>query len=163
MKRRLMIARALVHEPELLILDEPTAGVDLELRHGMYEFLRELNKNGTTIILTTHYLEEAESLCRNMAIIDRGTIVRSGPIRELLASMEDEVVSIELDREYDPNTKSLANYTVDIHDTLIDVTVSSKHTLDDAIQLLQTEGYKIKNIRPKSGRLEEFFLKSTGK
>ena len=163
MKRRLMIARALVHEPELLILDEPTAGVDLELRHGMYEFLRELNKNGTTIILTTHYLEEAESLCRNMAIIDRGTIVKSGPIRELLASMEDEVVSIELDREYDLNTKSLANYAVEIHDTLIDVTVSSKHTLDDAIQLLQTEGYKIKSIKPKSGRLEEFFLKSTGK
>ena len=163
MKRRLMIARALVHEPELLILDEPTAGVDLELRHGMYEFLRELNKNGTTIILTTHYLEEAESLCRNMAIIDRGTIVKSGPIRELLASMEDEVVSIELDHEYDSNTKSLANYAVEIHDTLIDVTVSSKHTLDDAIQLLQTEGYKIKSIKPKSGRLEEFFLKSTGK
>ncbi len=163
MKRRLMIARALVHEPELLILDEPTAGVDLELRHGMYEFLRELNKNGTTIILTTHYLEEAESLCRNMAIIDRGTIVKSGPIRELLASMEDEVVSIELDREYDLNAKSLANYAVEIHDTLIDVTVSSKHTLDDAIQLLQTEGYKIKSIKPKSGRLEEFFLKSTAK
>ncbi len=163
MKRRLMIARALVHEPELLILDEPTAGVDLELRHGMYEFLRELNKNGTTIILTTHYLEEAESLCRNMAIIDRGTIVKSGPIRELLASMEDEVVSIELDREYDPNTKLLANYAIEIHDTLINLTVSSKHTLDDAIQLLQTGGYRIKSIKPKSGRLEEFFLKSTGK
>lgn len=163
MKRRLMIARALVHEPELLILDEPTAGVDLELRHGMYEFLRELNKNGTTIILTTHYLEEAESLCRNMAIIDRGTIVKSGPIRELLASMEDEVVSIELDHEYDPNTKSLANYTIEIHDGLIDVTVSSKHTLDDAIQLLHMGGYRIKSIKPKSGRLEEFFLKSTAK
>jgi len=97
MKRRLMIARALVHDPLVLILDEPTAGVDLELRHGMYEFLRELNTSGTTIILTTHYLEEAESLCKNMAIIDKGTIVKYGPIRELLASMEDEVVTIELD------------------------------------------------------------------
>jgi len=97
MKRRLMIARALVHDPLVLILDEPTAGVDLELRHGMYEFLRELNASGTTIILTTHYLEEAESLCKNMAIIDKGTIVKYGPIRELLASMEDEVVTIELD------------------------------------------------------------------
>ena len=86
MKRRLMIARALVHSPHLLILDEPTAGVDLELRHGMYEFLRTLNKEGVTIILTTHYLEEAESLCRNVAIIDRGSIVKYGPIRELLAA-----------------------------------------------------------------------------
>jgi ABC-2 type transport system ATP-binding protein len=101
MKRRLMIARALVHDPHLLILDEPTAGVDLELRLGMYDFLRELNESGTTIILTTHYLEEAESLCRNIAIIDKGTIVKSGSMRELLASMEDEVVSVEIDRSFD--------------------------------------------------------------
>ena len=100
MKRRLMIARALVHDPLVLILDEPTAGVDLELRLGMYDFLRELNKQGTTIILTTHYLEEAESLCRNVAIIDRGQIVKYGTMRELLSSMEDEVVSVELDREF---------------------------------------------------------------
>lgn len=158
-----MIARALVHEPELLILDEPTAGVDLELRHGMYEFLRELNKNGTTIILTTHYLEEAESLCRNMAIIDRGTIVKSGPIRELLASMEDEVVTIELDRAYISHDDSLTQYTPEIHEVLIDITVSSKYTLDEAIKILHNEDYIIKNIKPKSGRLEEFFLKSTGK
>lgn len=101
MKRRLMIARALVHDPHILILDEPTAGVDLELRLGMYDFLRELNQSGTTIILTTHYLEEAESLCRNVAIIDKGTIVRSGSMRELLASMEDEVVSVELNKKWE--------------------------------------------------------------
>jgi ABC-2 type transport system ATP-binding protein len=161
MKRRLMIARALVHDPLVLILDEPTAGVDLELRHGMYEFLRELNASGTTIILTTHYLEEAESLCKNMAIIDRGTIVKYGPIRELLASMEDEVVTIELDRDY--TEASLEAFTPVIGEKVIDITVSSTHSLDTAISLLQKDDYKIKSIKPKSGRLEEFFLKSTGK
>ncbi len=161
MKRRLMIARALVHNPHLLILDEPTAGVDLELRHGMYEFLRELNKNGTTIILTTHYLEEAESLCKNMAIIDKGIIVKYGPIRELLASMEDEVITIELDRNY--LWETLKDYTPVSSETTLDLTVSSKHLLDDAIQILQKEGYRVKSMKPKSGRLEEFFLKSTKK
>jgi ABC-2 type transport system ATP-binding protein len=101
MKRRLMIARALVHDPSVLILDEPTAGVDIELRLGMYDFLKELNASGVTIILTTHYLEEAENLCRNIAIIDHGTIVKYGPIKELLASMEDEVVNIEIDRVFE--------------------------------------------------------------
>lgn len=161
MKRRLMIARALVHNPHLLILDEPTAGVDLELRHGMYDFLRELNESGVTIILTTHYLEEAESLCRNMAIIDRGTIVRSGPIRELLSSMEDEVITVELDKEY--VSKNLNPYSPIATDVLVDLTVSSTHSLDAAINTLQQEGYKIRSIKPKSGRLEEFFLKSTAK
>lgn len=161
MKRRLMIARALVHDPLVLILDEPTAGVDLELRHGMYEFLRELNASGTTIILTTHYLEEAESLCRNMAIIDKWTIVKQWPIRELLASMEDEVITVELDTVWKGD--ELKKYFPVISDTLVDLTVSSHHTLDDAIKILQNGGYKIKGIKPKSGRLEEFFLKSTGK
>ncbi len=161
MKRRLMIARALVHDPQLLILDEPTAGVDLELRHGMYEFLRELNRSGVTIILTTHYLEEAESLCRNMAIIDKGSIVRYGPIRTLLASMEDEVVTVELDREY--IGKNLEKYKPTIDMQSADLTVSSSHSLDLAIKILQEEDYQIKSIKPKSGRLEEFFLKSTGK
>ncbi len=161
MKRRLMIARALVHNPHLLILDEPTAGVDLELRLGMYDFLRELNASGTTIILTTHYLEEAETLCRNVAIIDKGTIVKYGPMRTLLDSMEDESLIIELDREH--TGKSLKDYSPIPHDTALDITVSSKHTLDDALAILQKEWYKIKNIKPKSGRLEEFFLKSTKK
>jgi ABC-2 type transport system ATP-binding protein len=161
MKRRLMIARALVHDPLVLILDEPTAWVDLELRHGMYEFLRELNASGTTIILTTHYLEEAESLCKNMAIIDKGAIVKYGPIRELLASMEDEVVTIELDRDY--TETSLESFAPVIGEKVIDITVSSTHLLDTAISLIQKGDYKIKSIKPKSGRLEEFFLKSTGK
>lgn len=161
MKRRLMIARALVHDPQLLILDEPTAWVDIELRLGMYEFLRELNRSGVTIILTTHYLEEAESLCRNVAIIDRGVIVKYGPIRTLLASMEDEIVTVELDKNY--TGKLLESYTPSISDAFLDLTVSSKYTLDGAIRILQEEDYQIKSIKPKSGRLEEFFLKSTGK
>lgn len=161
MKRRLMIARALVHDPQLLILDEPTAGVDLELRHSMYEFLRELNRSGVTIILTTHYLEEAESLCKNMAIIDKGSIVKYGPIRELLASMEDEVMTIELDREY--VGKNLEKYTPVLDMQSADLTVSSSHSLDQAIKILQEEDYQIKSIKPKSERLEEFFLKSTRK
>ena len=161
MKRRLMIARALVHDPQLLILDEPTAWVDIELRMGMYEFLRELNRSGVTIILTTHYLEEAESLCRNMSIIDKWAIVRYGPIRTLLASMEDEVVTVELDREY--IGKNLEKYTPVLDMQSTDLTVSASHSLDQAIQILQKEDYQIKSIKPKSGRLEEFFLKSTGK
>ncbi len=161
MKRRLMIARALVHNPDVLILDEPTAWVDLELRNGMYEFLRELNTSGVTIILTTHYLEEAESLCRNIAIIDQGLIVKYGPIKQLLASMENEVVSVEVDKKYTGELLEL--YSPIISDTLIDLTISANHTLDDAIQIFQKEWYKIQGIKPKSGRLEEFFLKSTGK
>jgi ABC-2 type transport system ATP-binding protein len=161
MKRRLMIARALVHDPDILILDEPTAWVDLELRLGMYEFLRELNTEGTTIILTTHYLEEAETLCKNLAIIDKWTIVKHGSIRELLASMEDEIISVELDREF--AWTLLTQYSPVSHETLIDITVSSKYTLDEAIKILQKEDYKIRSIKPKSWRLEEFFLKSTQK
>jgi ABC-2 type transport system ATP-binding protein len=114
-----------------------------------------------TIILTTHYLEEAETLCRNVAIIDKGTIVKSGPIRELLASMEDEVMSIELDREF--TSTALSDYAPNAYDTVVDLTVSSAHTLDEAIKILQKEDYKIKTLKPKSGRLEEFFLKSTKK
>lgn len=161
MKRRLMIARALIHDPTVLILDEPTAGVDLELRHGMYAFLREMNESGMTIILTTHYLEEAESLCRNMAIIDAGVIRKQWPIRELLATMEDEVVTIDLDKKY--RWSLLEKYHPKIIDTSIDLTISSLCTLDNALQILREESYKVVSVKPKSGRLEEFFLKSTQK
>ncbi len=164
MKRRLMIARALVHDPSILILDEPTAGVDLELRLGMYDFLRELNEGGTTIILTTHYLEEAETLCRNVAIIDKGTIVKYGPIRQLLATMEDEVVSIDLDKKPEEALlKELKTYVPFVSEWGINLTVSSKHSLDAWIRTIQSHGYKVQSIKPKSGRLEEFFLKSTKK
>lgn len=164
MKRRLMIARALVHDPSILILDEPTAWVDLELRLGMYDFLRQLNESGTTIILTTHYLEEAESLCRHVAIIDKGTIVKYGPIRQLLATMEDEVVSIDLDKKAETHLlNELSDYIPVVSEGGIDVTVSSKHSLNTALSIIQSQEYKIQSIKPKSGRLEEFFLKSTKK
>ncbi len=165
MKRRLMIARGLVHDPKILILDEPTAGVDIKLRRDMWDFLRELNKTGTTIILTTHYLEEAEELCRNMAIIDRGEIVVSGPIKKLLASMKDEIVSIDLDKDSDGIEKNpnLIAYCPEKTETGVNITVSEKNTLDHAIALLQQSGYRILSIQPKSGRLEEFFLNQTKK
>lgn len=160
MKRRLMIARALVHNPELLILDEPTAGVDIELRRGMWDFLRDLNREGVTIILTTHYLEEAEMLCTDMAIINQGTIVKQGAIKSLLASMEDESVTIDLDRTFRQDDMFSA-YDPILHDNTIDITISREHPLDIALQLLHKEQYIIKNIRPKSGRLEEFFIRHT--
>lgn len=136
MKRRLMIARALVHSPELLILDEPTAGVDIELRRGMWDFLRDLNQEGVTIVLTTHYLEEAETLCTDMAIIDKGCIIQQGPIKKLLTEMEDETVQIDLDRPLESDI--LAPYTPVLHDTTIDITISREHPLDTALKLLQT-------------------------
>lgn len=160
MKRRLMIARALVHGPELLILDEPTAWVDIELRRWMWDFLRELNEEGVTIVLTTHYLEEAEMLCTNMALINAWKIVEQWPIKELLASMEDESVTIDLDRAY-IDSDLLSAYHPVIRDTTIDITVSRKENLDSALSLLHSKKYVIKNIRPKSGRLEEFFIRHT--
>jgi ABC-2 type transport system ATP-binding protein len=160
MKRRLMIARALVHNPKLLILDEPTAGVDIELRRGMWDFLRDLNREGVTIVLTTHYLEEAEMLCTNMAIINQGTIITQGPIKSLLASMEDESITIELDKAF-TNTNAFHAYSPVIHGETVDLTISNTHTLDDVLKLFQSHGYGIKNIRSKSGRLEEFFIRNT--
>lgn len=164
MKRRLMIARGLIHDPKILILDEPTAWVDIELRLDMWKFLTQINQQWTTIILTTHYLEEAEALCRNMAIIDHGEIIVQGPIKELLASMEHEVMSIDLDTAYDDmHSWELSQYNPQRNDTWVDISVSYKHSLDDAIRILQWQWYKIRSMRPKSGRLEEFFLRKTKK
>ena len=162
MKRRLMIARGLVHNPRLLILDEPTAGVDIELRRGMWDFLRDLNKEGVTIVLTTHYLEEAEMLCNNMAIIDCGLIITQGPIKRLLASMEDESITIDLDRNFE-HINELSLYAPILHESTIDITISRKNTLDSVLQFLNKHKYIIKNIRSKSGRLEEFFVRNTKK
>lgn len=162
MKRRLMIARGIIHNPKILILDEPTAGVDIELRRGMWDFLRELNASGTTIILTTHYLEEAEALCKHMAIIDHGNILVSGSIQHILSSLESEVMHVVLDKIYH-DTGTLKEYHPKTHNEGIDITITKTHTLDDAIRTIQSEGYKIQSLSPKSGRLEEFFLNSTKK
>jgi len=165
MKRRLMIVRALIHEPQLLILDEPTAGVDIELRRGMWDFLRELNANGVTIILTTHYLEEAEQLCRNMAIIDKGTIVSEGAVKKLLLAMEEETHVFDLSDEL--KEADIAKLSVfkpvktDPH--TLEMTLSKSHDLNAAVLALNAFGVTVKSLRNKHNRLEELFLSLTKK
>lgn len=163
MKRRLMIARGLVHEPKFLILDEPTAGVDIELRRGMWEFLEGLNKSGTTIILTTHYLEEAEQLCRNVAIINKGEIVEMGSIKKLLAEMPEESVVMDLDKPIEKIAleKLSPFHPKSVDSDTIEFTISKEHTLNNAILALHGLGYTVKSLRNKANRLEEFFLKKT--
>jgi ABC-2 type transport system ATP-binding protein len=163
MKRRLMIARALVHEPKLLILDEPTAGVDIELRRGMWEFLTELNQQGMTIILTTHYLEEAEQLCRNAAIIGKGNIIAQGAIKELLASMEDETFVFDLDRDPgDEVMERLKRFKANrIEKSVIEMTLTREHSLNAAVIALNDAGLQVRSLRNKTNRLEEFFIRRT--
>lgn len=165
MKRRLMIARALVHDPELLILDEPTTGVDIELRRGMWEFLTELNQSGVTIILTTHYLEEAEQLCRNVAIINGGSIVAEGEIKKLLASMDDETFVFDLDK--DPDDKLISAFKKHSaqrpRENALELTLTKAYPLNSAVLDLNKEGYHVESLRNKTNRLEEFFVKHTNK
>jgi ABC-2 type transport system ATP-binding protein len=165
MKRRLMIVRALLHEPQLLILDEPTAGVDIELRRGMWEFLTGLNKSGVTIILTTHYLEEAEQLCRNMAIIDKGNIVKKGKVKELLSNMDEEVFVFDVSRELAPaDIKKLADFMVHkVDEHTIELTITKTHNLNKAMVLLNDLGIAVESLRNKHNRLEELFLGLTRK
>lgn len=165
MKRRLMIARALVHDPELLILDEPTTGVDIELRRGMWEFLTELNKSGVTIILTTHYLEEAEQLCRNVAIISGGAIVAEGEIKKLLANMDDETFVFDLDKDPDDELLSVfsARSAKRPRELSLELTLTKAYTLNSAVLDLNNHGYHVTSLRNKTNRLEEFFVKHTNK
>lgn len=158
MKRRLMIARALIHEPRLLILDEPTAGVDIELRRSMWEFLQALNEEGTTIILTTHYLEEAESLCRNIAIIDHGTIVQNTSIRSLLQQLNTETFVLDI---APPQLQMplLDGYQAQLqgdHTLLVDVEKSQG--LNAVFSQLSAAGIEVTSMRNKSNRLEELFV-----
>jgi len=158
MKRRLMIARALMHEPRLLILDEPTAGVDIELRRSMWEFLREINARGTTIILTTHYLEEAESLCRHIGIIDRGTIITNTSMRELLQQLNTETFILDISPAQSECPK-LEGYQVTLqgdHTLLVDVEKSQG--LTRVFAQLSEQGVEVTSMRNKSNRLEELFV-----
>ncbi|EEF80908.1 ABC transporter ATP-binding protein [Methylophaga thiooxydans] len=158
MKRRLMIARALVHKPKLLILDEPTAGVDIELRRSMWTFLRRINKEGTTIILTTHYLEEAENLCRNIAIIDKGEIVENTDMKSLLNRLDKE--TFVLDLKY-PLLQTIELYGLDYHhvdDTTIEVELSRGDSLNSIFELLSKHGVEVVSMKNKVNRLEELFL-----
>jgi len=158
MKRRLMIARALVHEPRLLILDEPTAGVDIELRRSLWDFLREINAQGTTIILTTHYLEEAESLCRRIAIIDQGLITQNTTTRELLAQLDKEVFVIDTQEVLDtcPQLEGYATELIDSHS--FEVEVVKGQSLNDLFAPLTAQGIHVSSLRNKANRLEELFL-----
>jgi len=159
MKRRLMIARALVHEPRLLILDEPTAGVDIEIRRSMWEFLREINEAGTTIILTTHYLEEAESLCRHLAIIDEGTIIEDAPMSTVLRKIQREVFVLSL---ADPISEppQLEGFETKLRsDTELEVDKGPTHNLNDLFEQLNRHEIKVESIRNKANRLEELFMR----
>lgn len=160
MKRRLMIARALVHEPRLLILDEPTAGVDIELRRSMWEFLTEINKSGTTIILTTHYLEEAEQLCRHIAIIDEGNIIENTSMKKLLAELDSQVYILDTDGGIGSDlVLDLENVSLKILDEhSFEITVSHGREINDVFLELNKQGVRIKSMRNKSNRLEQLFL-----
>ena len=164
MKRRLMIARAMMTAPRLLILDEPTAGVDIEIRRGMWKTLREINAAGTTIILTTHYLEEAESLCRNLAIIDRGTIVEQGPMKSLLAKLDVEGFLFDVEGELPVQLPSIEGATLLAQDDhTLDLDMPRAMDLNRVFATLDAAGIRVRSMRTKSNRLEELFVRLTGK
>ncbi|MCM2310772.1 MAG: ABC transporter ATP-binding protein [Steroidobacteraceae bacterium] len=159
MKRRLMIARALIHEPRLLILDEPTAGVDIEVRRSMWEFLRQLNDEGTTIILTTHYLEEAENLCRNIAIIDEGRIIEHDRMATVLRKLHSEVFVLNL-RLPLAAAPELPGYAIKLADDgSIEVEVTKAQNLNDIFAALSARGIEVVSMRNKANRLEELFMR----
>ncbi|KPH61383.1 ABC transporter [Pseudoalteromonas porphyrae] len=159
MKRRLMIARALMHEPKLLILDEPTAGVDIELRRSMWDFLRQINEQGVTIILTTHYLEEAELLCKNIAIIDSGIIVENTTIKALLAKLDKETFILDLKQPVQPVTVTLDGYKFTMADDhTIEVEVAKSQGLNAVFTALTEQGNTVLSMRNKANRLEELFV-----
>lgn len=158
MKRRLMIARALVHRPKLLILDEPTAGVDIELRRSMWSFMQEINRQGTTIILTTHYLEEAESLCRNIAIIDKGNIIKNTSMKSLLGELSSETFVLDLVKSLE-EVPRLEGYITRLTDSsTLEVEVKKGQNISQVFTLLQQQAIDVISLRNKANRLEELFV-----
>ncbi len=159
MKRRLMIARALIHEPRLLILDEPTAGVDIEMRRSMYDFLKEINDAGTTIILTTHYLEEAEALCRNIAIINDGKIVENTSMRSLLQQLNQEAFILECS-DILPADINVDGYTCNrIDEHSLEILVEKGQGINPVFSQLDRQGINVRSMRNRANRLEEMFVK----
>ncbi len=159
MKRRLMIARALVNEPKLLVLDEPTAGVDIELRHSLWEFLRELNQQGTTIILTTHYLEEAEHLCKNVAIIDHGEIIANADMKSLINRLHIQTLILDLAEPLDTELK-LSEYPYRLLDkSSLEIELHKSQSLNALFDELSRQGIYINSMRNKTNRLEELFIR----
>ena len=158
LKRRLMIARALIHEPKLLILDEPTAGVDVELRRSMWDFLIDINKQGTTIVLTTHYLEEAENLCKNVAIIDQGDIVENTSIKSILSKLDIETFIFDLDKPQS-GPPLIRGYNCRLLDTsTLQVEISKQQGLNNLFRQLSLQNVDVLSMRNKSNRLEELFI-----
>jgi ABC-2 type transport system ATP-binding protein len=159
MKRRLMIARALVHEPRLLILDEPTAGVDIEIRRSMWDFMREINASGVTIILTTHYLEEAESLCRNIAIIDEGRIIENDSMKNVIGKLQLEsfVLSLQEPIQQPPPLDGYAVRLRNEHE--IEVDVAKGQGLNRVFEALSAQSLHVSSMRSKTNRLEELFIR----
>lgn len=158
LKRRLMIARALVHRPELLILDEPTAGVDIEIRRSMWSFLREINAQGTTIILTTHYLEEAESLCRNIAIIDKGILIENTSMKKLLGKLHTDTYVLDLPAPHEA-VSGLSGFSVNqVDSTTLEVEVGKDGDMNQLFSLLNERGINVSSIRTKTNRLEQLFV-----
>ncbi len=159
MKRRLMIARALMHEPRMLILDEPTAGVDIEIRRSMWEFLRDINDRGTTIILTTHYLEEAENLCRHVAIIDHGRIIERDRMSNVIRKLQTEIFVFNL-RSAVATAPVLPGYAVKLtDDRTFEIEVDREQNLNDIFAQLSAQGMEVLSMRNKVNRLEDFFMK----
>ena len=162
MKRRLMIARALVHEPQILILDEPTAGVDIEIRRSMWKFLQEINAQGTTIILTTHYLEEAEALCKNIAIINNGVVIESSGMQTLLTKLHVETFVLNTEEELQDKlqgwNEGVGCNVKKIDDFTFEVEISKKYSLNDLFSELNKRNIDISSLRSKSNRLEELFV-----
>ena len=158
MKRRLMIARALVHQPKLLILDEPTAGVDIELRRSMWTFLQKINAQGTTIILTTHYLEEAEHLCRNIAIIDQGKIVENTTMKSLLSRLDKETFVLYLKQVLPADFTLEHRHYTQIDDSILEVELSQGDTLNQIFHSLSLQQIDVISMKNKANRLEELFI-----
>lgn len=158
MKRRLMIARALMNEPKLLILDEPTAGVDVELRHSLWDLLKQLNKEGTTIILTTHYLEEAEQLCKNVAIIDNGEIIEYADMKTLVNKLESQLIILDMEKPL-TTPPVIQNYKTDLIDeTTLEIEITRGQNVNELFELLSQQHINIMSIHNKSNRLEKLFM-----
>ena len=163
MQRRLMIARALIHKPKLLILDEPTAGADVEIRRLMWDYLKLLNENGTTIILTTHYLEEAENLCKNIAIIDDGKILEHSSMKNFLSKLKNEKFILYTENKI-PKNLNLNGHTYDfIDDNTIEVSISVDSDINSLIENLSNKNIKVKSLKNKTSRLEELFMRLVDK
>jgi ABC-2 type transport system ATP-binding protein len=163
MKRRLMLARALIHNPKILILDEPTAGVDVDIRRSMWDFLIHLNKEGVTIILTTHYLEEAESLCRNIAIMNDGKVIKQTSMKDLLAEIDHQVIVLESKNDIRPDIKSDKFKIEFIDSQSIKVLLDSKTNISEVLVSLQDQGVSIDHVRSAQNRLETLFFYLTDK